>query len=79
MRAIKMSTETVQSCRMPDSAILLSNESKELLQAATLTVLLTPQYLATQYVIWIMPISGLPSNPTHKKHNKWLLLIFAEG
>ena len=29
MRAIKMSTETVQSCRMPYSAVLLSNESKE--------------------------------------------------
>lgn len=51
MRAIKMSTETDESCRMPYSAVLLSNESKELLQAATLTVLLTPQYLPTQYVI----------------------------
>lgn len=51
MRAIKMSTETVQSCTMPYSASLLSGESKELLQDATFTVLLTPQYLPTQYVI----------------------------
>ena len=64
---------------MPYSASLLSGESKELLQDATFTVLLTPQYLPTQYVIWIMPNSGLPSISTHKKHNKWLLLIFAEG
>lgn len=79
MRTIKMSTETVQSYRMPYSAILLLNESKELLQAAIFTVPLTPQYLPTQYMIWIMPISGLPSISIHKKHNKWLLLIFAKG
>lgn len=51
MRTIKMSTETVQSYRMPYSAILLLNESKELLQAATFTIPLTPQYLPTQYMI----------------------------
>lgn len=51
MRTIKMSTETVQSCRVPYSAILLLNESKELLQAAAFTIPLTPQYLPTQYMI----------------------------